>query len=73
MKTHVLKAKFIVAAQHLRLPIGTKRERRVPTPNGMLPKMWKRLGCLQKIAGKESHVFSRLNGIRQSACDSAVT
>ena len=39
MKTNVLKTKFVVATQHLRLPVRPQRERRMPAPNGVLPKM----------------------------------
>ena len=50
MKTHVLKAEFAVATQHLRLPVRPQRERRMPAPNGVLPKMRECFSGLQKTA-----------------------
>ena len=59
MKTHVLETEFVVATQHLRLPVRPQSERRMPAPNGVLPKMRERFGGLQKIASKIGHFSPR--------------
>jgi hypothetical protein len=38
MKTHMLKTEFVVATQHLCLPVRPQSEWRMPAPNGVLPK-----------------------------------
>src|ERR1019366_6712905 len=58
VKTDVLKAQFVVAKQHLRLPVRPQRERRMSAPNGVLPKMRECFGGLRKAAYKVGHFLS---------------
>jgi hypothetical protein len=42
MEAHKLESEFFVAASQLRLPIGAQSERRMATPDGVLPEMRER-------------------------------
>jgi len=59
--TDVLKARFLVTTQHLRLPVRPQRERRVSAPGGMLPEMREGFGGLRRTAGEAGQVFSSLD------------
>lgn len=61
METRTPKSEFVVATQHLCLPVGPQPERRMSTPNGMLPKKRECCGLLQKTACKVRHFFSLLD------------
>ena len=67
MKTHVLKTEFVVATQHLCLPVRPQSEWRMPAPNGVLPKMRERFGGLQKIASKVGHFSPSLGLLHRAA------
>jgi hypothetical protein len=50
VKAHVSKSQLEVALAKLLLPIGSKRQRRMATANGMLPGMLKLSALMRKIA-----------------------
>ena len=55
VKPDVPKPSSSVAAQELRLPIGTESERRVTAADGVFPVMRERAGRLPKVASERNH------------------
>ena len=72
VEAHVAEAKLLMALSQLSLPVRAQRQWRMPTADGMLPKMRQRCRLGQQAAGKlDIHEATRLVTIRAAAFQTA--